>query len=140
MRCGIYRAYKPPKSHHCKYLFSILIINRVCNRCIIKMDHHCPWINNCVGMMNMKFFLLLLLYSFIFCLCILILSVFYLIEWSSMNYSITSRFYLSFFLFLEIVYFAIDLVAITFSLFFCIFSICLLVDFINTVLSGNTST
>lgn len=49
--------YKPDRCHHC----------RVCRTCILKMDHHCPWIYNCVGFGNHKYFFLLLLYSTIDC-------------------------------------------------------------------------
>lgn len=67
IRCGICDAFKPTRSHHCKLTRILVIIPRICNRCILKMDHHCPWINNCVGLMNLKFFLLLLGYSFLLC-------------------------------------------------------------------------
>lgn len=30
------------------------------------MDHHCPWLNGCIGFFNRKFFMMLLMYAWLF--------------------------------------------------------------------------
>lgn len=39
--------YKPDRAHHCKR----------CGRCVLRMDHHCPWTNNCIGYFNLPHFM-----------------------------------------------------------------------------------
>mmetsp|Transcript_23142 Transcript_23142/g.41335 ORF Transcript_23142/g.41335 Transcript_23142/m.41335 type:complete len:482 (-) Transcript_23142:581-2026(-) len=56
--CRRCQAFKPPRAHHCS----------ICKRCIVKMDHHCPWVNNCVGIGNHKYFLLFIFYTCLSCL------------------------------------------------------------------------
>ncbi|XP_068596272.1 palmitoyltransferase ZDHHC2 [Brachionichthys hirsutus] len=58
--CDRCQLLKPDRCHHCS----------VCDKCVLKMDHHCPWVNNCVGFSNYKFFMLFLAYSLLYCLFI----------------------------------------------------------------------
>ncbi|KAF9463502.1 DHHC palmitoyltransferase-domain-containing protein [Collybia nuda] len=44
--CSIDGIVKPYRAHHC----------RNCGTCVLKYDHHCPWIGQCVGARNHKFF------------------------------------------------------------------------------------
>lgn len=54
--CEICKTYKPPRCHHCSR----------CNRCFLKMDHHCIFLDVCIGFHNYKFFILFLVSNIVF--------------------------------------------------------------------------
>ena len=63
--CKYCKEIKPLRTHHCS----------LCDICVIKMDHHCPWINNCVGQNNQRYFLLFLFHSFCYTFLVTILTL-----------------------------------------------------------------
>jgi palmitoyltransferase ZDHHC2/15/20 len=55
--CKKCQTNKPDRTHHCS----------TCKRCVLKMDHHCPWLATCLGLHNYKPFVLFLIYTSVFC-------------------------------------------------------------------------
>lgn len=73
--CQKCRCKKPDRAHHC----------RSCQKCVLKMDHHCPWLATCVGLHNYKQFILFLLYTSVWCSSMCVATGLFLLDFFQKN-------------------------------------------------------
>eukprot|EP00927_Polykrikos_kofoidii_P054654 TRINITY_DN49041_c0_g1_i1.p1 TRINITY_DN49041_c0_g1~~TRINITY_DN49041_c0_g1_i1.p1 ORF type:complete len:342 (-),score=33.26 TRINITY_DN49041_c0_g1_i1:227-1252(-) len=59
--CNTCLIYRPPRSKHCIQ----------CDNCVLRFDHHCMWLGNCVGLHNYHWFVMLLYSATIYLISIL---------------------------------------------------------------------
>ena len=62
--CTLCTSIKSVRSKHCAR----------CDRCTLEFDHHCKWVNNCIGVKNYRFFIALIVNAEGFCVFFIVVN------------------------------------------------------------------
>lgn len=81
--CPVCEIVRSPLTRHCV----------ICNKCVERYDHHCPWIDSCVGVRNHNYFFALLITvftDFIISICLSIMASIVLMFNTNLSYCDTN--------------------------------------------------
>ena len=68
--CPDCEVLRTPRSRHCA----------ICNHCVERFDHHCPYINNCVGIGNHNVFLVFLVSLLMLIVALIVSNIIHLVD------------------------------------------------------------